>query len=121
VPSSEHEEVLFSIERARKCLDGLVVRGLSTVAAEALGELRTLERELERVGAAHLAERLRALATGVGDEAPEAPRLLLMAQTSLRVFERVLTLQAARAELERWVAQRSDGERAHEADAESSA
>jgi len=101
VPSALEEEILFSVERARRCLESLVVRGLSSVAPEALGELRMLHGELERVGASHLAERLSVLAERIEGAERDAPKFLLMAQTSLRVFERVLTLEAARTELER--------------------
>ena len=98
--SAEHEEILFSVERARKCLEELVVRGLSSVEPQALGELRMLKSELERVGASHLSERLETLAERIERGASDASKALLSAQTSLRVFERVLTLEAARGELE---------------------
>ena len=54
-----------------------------------------MREEFERIGAAHLATRIATLVEAIEKDDRAAASALLRAQTSLRVFERLLTLQVA--------------------------
>ncbi len=88
------DEIALVTERLRDLLDDLVVRGLRTAGDDELRRLDAAREELDRFGAGHLAGRLDDLAAAVraggaggGD--------LLRAQTSLRLFESLLTREVA--------------------------
>lgn len=107
----ELQEVLQALLRCRTLLDELVVRGVRAAGPGEHGRLDGLREELSRVGARHLAERLGALLGAMQADDPGAPRELLRAQTSLHVFDRVLTLRVVEADLH------AAGQGAQEADA----
>lgn len=92
--AGEHAEVLLVLERVRGSLERLVVRGVRAASSEQVAELRAMNDEFTRIGAVHLSERITELADAVEAGAGEAATALLHAQTSLRVFERLLTLRA---------------------------
>ena len=93
IDPGELHEVLQALQHARTLLDELVVRGVRAAGPAELGRLDALREELGRVGARHLAEQLRALADAMRADDPAATRGLLCAQTSLYLFDRVLTLR----------------------------
>lgn len=99
IDPDELQEVLSALQRGRTLLDELVVRGVRAAGPAELGRLEALREELGRVGARHLAEQLRALADAMRADDPAATRGLLGAQTSLYLFDRVLTLRVAEAGL----------------------
>jgi hypothetical protein len=92
---SETAEILQAIDRLHEALAEMVVRGLGAAGPARLAVLRGLREEFDRVGAAHLAGRLAALLDAAGRADRPAAAALLRAQTSLRLFERLLTLEHA--------------------------
>ena len=100
---SDIDEVVDTLDRLNGELQDLLVRGLRVCGPEHLGSLRAIHSELTRVGAEHLAERLSALTMALEADDRQAAAALLQTQASLRVFERVLTLQAAEHTLEGWI------------------
>ncbi len=99
---SEALEVQQIVEHLQGVLENLVTRGLRAAGAAERNALATLGDEFSRVGAGHLAERVGALREALERDDADGPNRLLKAQASLRLFERVLTLEVARAALEQW-------------------
>jgi len=99
IDSDELDEVLRVLHHSRTLLDELVVRGLRACGPAEQRRLDALCEELSRVGARHLAERLGALSQALRGDDPGAPFELLSAQTSLYLFDRILTLRVAEAGL----------------------
>ncbi|MCX4247674.1 hypothetical protein [Paraliomyxa miuraensis] len=99
IDHDELQEVLSALLHGRTLIDELVVRGVRAAGPNEYGRLEALRDELSRVGARHLAEQLGALAEAVRNDDPEAPAGLLRAQTSLQLFDRVLTLRVVEAGL----------------------
>ena len=73
-----------------------MTRGLRACGPQHLTALAALRQEFERIGAMHLAERIGTLVTAIKGDDRTAAAALLRAQTSLRVFERLLTVQTMR-------------------------
>ena len=92
----EFDELRVSLERVRAFLESLVVRGLRACGADELAQLRAFTDEFERAGASHVASALAMLHAQVEKGQREAARALLMAQTSVRLLERLLTLRVVR-------------------------
>lgn len=97
--SSELDEITHTLRRLQAELEDLAVGGLRTVGAERLPALDALGEEFSRIGAAHFAERLGALADGIRADRRDAAGALLRAQSSLRLFERILTLRTVESRL----------------------
>jgi hypothetical protein len=89
------DEVVQTIERLTGAFEDLSVRGLRAAAPRDIAALRSMREEFERIGASHLATRIAALIEAIEKDDRGAATALLRAQSSLRVFERLLTLQAA--------------------------
>jgi hypothetical protein len=89
-------EILQTIDRLHAALADLVVRGLRAAGPAQLAPLEALREEFDRIGAAHLGGRLGDLLEAVRNNDRGAASALLRAQTSLRLFERLLTLERAR-------------------------
>src|SRR5690242_2725057 len=106
---AETEEIVQLIDRLQGALEDLAVRGLRSAGPQDLATLRALREEFERIGAGHLAERIAAVITAMENDERGAAAALLRAQASLRVFERVLTLEIA-AETLRGLVQPAEGE-----------
>ncbi|MEQ1501783.1 MAG: hypothetical protein ABMB14_06110 [Myxococcota bacterium] len=88
----DRREICDTIEALRKELDDLVVRGLRTAGPQDLAALDAMTAELRRVGASHLTDRLDRLLAAIRADDRGAAGALLGVQATLRVFERVLTL-----------------------------
>ncbi|MEZ4240606.1 MAG: hypothetical protein R3F59_31530 [Myxococcota bacterium] len=88
----ERREVCDTLQALSRELDDLVIRGLRAAGPQDLAALAAMQEELARVGAAHVAERLERLLAGVRGGDPGAPAALMGLQATLRVFERVLSL-----------------------------
>jgi hypothetical protein len=88
-------EILQAINHLHAALADLAVRGLRSVAPAQLAPLASLQEEFERIGADHLASRIRALVEAIRTQEPSAAAALLRTQTSLRLFERILTVEHA--------------------------
>lgn len=94
--SPEVDELRASLDRIRTMLENLVVRGLRACGSEELAQLKAFADELEKSGAGHVAASLSALhdQIQIGDRG--GVKCLLMAQTSVRLLERLLTLRVVK-------------------------
>jgi hypothetical protein len=89
------EEVGQTADAVRSEIEQLFVRGLAASTAAERNKLTLLAEEWERLGASHVSSRLLAARAKADAGGKDAPRALLSAYTSLHVFERVLSLEAA--------------------------
>jgi hypothetical protein len=111
------DQLRVSVERLRAMLEALVVRGLRACGADELAQLRSFADDLDRAGAGHVAAVLSDLHAQIGRADRAAPRTLLMAQTSVRLLERLLTLRVVTAAYRHALAAgESDDSEAAEAD-----
>jgi len=94
---AEVEEIANTLENLRARMVELVVRGLASVAPGDLSTLEVLTDGYERSGLTHITSRLRTMLRAITGDTKAAPATLLSAYTSLHVFERVLSLEAATA------------------------
>src|SRR5262249_43665205 len=99
-------EILQAVDRLTGPLAALAGRGLGPGAEGQLAPLVALQEEFERIGAGHLAGRIAALLEAVRSEEKGAAAALLRVQTSLRLFERIMTVERAEQLLEEFVAAR---------------
>ena len=113
---SEALEIQQIIDHLQGVLENLITRGLRAAGSAERNALATLGDEMTRVGAAHLAERVNELREALETDDRDGPNRLLRAQASLRLFERVLTLEVARASLQQW----QDAQSAAQEDADES-
>lgn len=93
VDEDELAQVVQALERSRQLLDELVVRGVRTAGPSEHDQLQALRDELARVGAHHLAQRMGQLVATMRSDDPESGRALLRTQTSLHLFDRILTME----------------------------
>ena len=93
------DEIADTIERLRSELEALAVRGIRAAGPDSVALLRAAGEELERIGAEHMAGRIADVLRTLEQGDRHAAAALLRAQTSLRLFDRVLTLDVARATL----------------------
>ena len=112
-PVTENEEIAHAISRLQAEFEDLAVRGLRTAGTQHLAPLKAMREEFERIGAAHLAGRVARVITAIEAEDSGAASALLQARTSLRLFERVVSLEAA-AEHLRALLPRDETESPHE-------
>ena len=99
---SEALEVQEVVDHLQTVLENLVTRGLTAAEAGDRKALATLRDEFVRIGATHLADRVGSLCEALESGDQDGPIRLLKTQASLRLFERVLTLEVARASLAQW-------------------
>ena len=99
---SEVLEIQQIVEHLQGVLENLITRGLRAAGLAERNALATLGDELTRVGAGHLAERVVDLREALEKDDADGPNRLFKAQASLRLFERILTLEVARGALNRW-------------------
>lgn len=95
------DEVGQEADAVRAEIEQLYVRGTAASSAADRKKLAALAEEWDRIGAGHVASRLMAALRAADAGSNEAPRALLSAHTSLAVFERVVSLEAA---AEAWAA-----------------
>ncbi len=105
---AEIDEIVQTIERLQGVLLDLTSRGLRSAGGEQLATLEMLREEFERVGAGHFAGRIAALTNAIRAGERAAAAALLRAQASVRVFERVLTLETAAEALQGLLDQRGE-------------
>jgi hypothetical protein len=98
--TNDVDEIVFTLEQLRRELEDLGARGLRAVGPQRLSKLGVIREELERIGAAHVAGQLSTLVKAIENDDRGAAAALLRAQASLRLFERVLTLETAAAQLQ---------------------
>ena len=106
---SELLEVGRTADAIRAELEAAFVRGLATSTPSDRRTLTLHTEEWERIGAHHVAARLRAALTAADREAKDAPRQFLSAYTSLHAFERVLSVEVARGAWRDFLAAREPG------------
>lgn len=95
----EIAELRAALDRLHAALDDLVVRGVRSAGASELARLSALHDEFRTAGAEHVAEKLSALVASVQNGDREAAGALMRAVTTVRLFDRMLTLEVARAVL----------------------
>ena len=93
--TTPHEEVTATLFALHHAYEDLIVRGLRSCGPDDLRHLEAIGDELARAGAGYVAGAIAEVVHRVREAAPGAPRALLRAQTATRVFERVLSLDAA--------------------------
>jgi hypothetical protein len=96
---AETDEIVHTVERLQTALEDLAVRGLRSAGPGDLAALATLRQEFERIGADHLAGRIAAVVDAIRNGDRAAAAALMRAQASLRLFDRILTLDVAAAVL----------------------
>jgi hypothetical protein len=104
----EIEELRGGLDRLSAALDDLLVRGVRSAGAQDLARLSALRDELRASGAEHLSGRLATLVDAVAAGDRGAAAALMRAITSLRLFERMLTLEVAAQSLAAAVADDND-------------
>jgi len=95
---AEVTEIVNTIDRLDRELTELVLRGLRAVGPQHLTALQSLGDEFARIGAVHLAERITTLVGAIQADDRKSAEALLRTQTSLRVFERLLTVRTTLAQ-----------------------
>ena len=101
-------EVIDTVERVQKALDHLLVRGLRAAGPD---EIRTLEAHrdgLRGAGARYLADALDQLIVRTQESTRDAAKAMFHAQTSLRLFERRMSLRAVSAHWSKTPAETGD-------------
>lgn len=93
------DEIANTIEWLRLRFEAIVIRGIRATESDDLTLLKAAGEDLERIGAEHLAERIGDVVASIEDGDRAAAAALLRAQTSLRLFDRVLTLDFAESVL----------------------
>jgi hypothetical protein len=91
----EIAELRDALDRLYAAMDDLVVRGVRAAGPKDLARLAALRDEFRAAGAEHLAGRLATLIDAVQADDRAAAPALLRALTSLRLFDRTLTLEVA--------------------------
>jgi hypothetical protein len=91
----EIEEVAGTADALRSDIELLFVRGLGSSTPKDRRPIELRAEEWERIGAHHVAKRLRASIVSANAGGRDAPQKLLGAYTSLHTFERVSSLDAA--------------------------
>lgn len=89
------DEIANTIEHVRSELEALMIRGIRAAGPEHVALLMSAGEEFERIGADHMAGRIADVVMAIDQGDPGAAAALLRAQTSLRLFDRLLTLDVA--------------------------
>ena len=95
----EIAELRDALDRLHAAMDDLVVRGVRAAGPVEITRLSALRDEFRTAGAEHLAEKLTTLVEAVRAGERVAAPALMRAVTTFRLFDRMLTLEAARAAL----------------------
>ena len=95
----EIAELRDALDRLHTAVDDLVIRGLRSAGPVEMTRLGALRDEFRTAGAEHLAEKLATLIDAVNAGERNAAPALLRAVTTFRLFDRMLTLEVARAAL----------------------
>ena len=115
---SDLAAITYALMRLQGELEDLAVGGLRVAGPERLPVLESMKAEFEEAGAAHLARRLAILAEAIRSESRNAAAALTRTQASLRVFERLLTLEVVSTRLKGAVADAHAGAEGNEAEHE---
>ena len=104
------DEITHTIERIRSEFDALAIRGIRAAGPENVALLNAAGEEFERIGAEHLAKRINDVVSAIKQDDRGAAASLMRAQTSLRLFERLLTLDNVEEALTALIAEETDQE-----------
>jgi len=115
---TELEEVGRTADAIRADLETVFVRGTATSTPNERRSLVVRTEEWERIGAHHVASRLRAALKAADADAKDAPYKFLSAYTSLHAFERVLSLQVARDAWAGYLSTSAEAEADHDSEAD---
>lgn len=89
------DEIANTVEHVRSEMEALTIRGIRAAGPEHVAMLMSAGEEFERIGADHMAGRIGDVVMAIDQSDPSAGAALLRAQTSLRLFDRLLTLDVA--------------------------
>jgi len=89
------QEVSYTIEQVKKLFQDLTIGGLLTAETDKINTLNMLYQEFSRIGASHIAEKLELLLQAIENNQHESAVLLMRAQASIQLFERILNLEYA--------------------------
>src|SRR5262249_51155244 len=106
----EAGEIAQTIYRLQSAFRDLALRGLRSAGPPGLAPLRPVREECERLGADYVAGRIAEVGRAIEAHDRSAARALVQAQASLRVFERILTLEIAAGVLQAMVDGKPAGE-----------
>jgi hypothetical protein len=95
----EIAELRDALDRLHAAMDDLVVRGVRAAGPPEVTRLGALRDEFRTAGAEHLAEKLTTLVDAIQSGERVAAPALMRAVTTFRLFDRMLTLEFARAAL----------------------
>ena len=106
--NDEVAEVLETLERIVHEFEDLAVGGLRALGPERVTSLRAMAAEFSRIGVLHISDRLQQLADAIDEGDRSAAEKLMRAQSSVRMFERMLTLETATVALAKIARDESD-------------
>ena len=89
-------EIVQTIEHLQRTFEDLMLRGLKAAGPAEINTLTNIREECERIGAYHLAGRVGAVVDALNSNSRNGAQALMKAQTSLGLFDRILTLETAR-------------------------
>jgi hypothetical protein len=104
----ETPELRDALDRLHAALDDLVVRGLRAAGPQDLAKLTASRDEFRSAGAGHIAERLTSAIDAIRADDRGSAAAILRAMTSVRLFDRMLTLEVAAGMLAAEVAKDDD-------------
>jgi hypothetical protein len=88
-------EIVQTIDHLQRTFEDLMLRGLKAAGPGEINTLTNIREECERIGAYHLAGRVGAIVDALSTNNRSGAAALMQAQTSLRLFDRILTLETA--------------------------
>ena len=94
-----NDALLSTVLQVHREIEAVGLRGVAVISAEQLNWLRNTLTAIEEMGAEFLATRLRQFLESSEQRDKQAGARLLELLTTLRVFERALTLEAAQIQL----------------------
>lgn len=94
------KEIALTLEHLRSVFEQLVMRGLGSASPDQINTLRSIREECEKIGAYYLAKSVGTVLDGIHSDPRAGAKALMSAQAALRVFDRILTLETAKASLE---------------------
>lgn len=94
-------EIAQTLDHLQRTFEDLMLRGLKAAGPGEVNTLSNIREECERIGAYHLASRVEDILTAIQKNDRSGAAAVMRAQTSLRLFDRILTLETAQRILER--------------------
>jgi hypothetical protein len=89
-------EIVQTIDHLQRTFEDLMLRGLKAAGPGEINTLTNIREECERIGAYYLAGQVGAIVDAIQTNSRSAASALMRAQTTLRLFDRILTLENAR-------------------------